>query len=227
VLLLAALVAGYFTYTRYIALSLPVPLIPTLSTLITVEESAEVAGQGQALLEAIQQAAVSPLAPGSVRVFSAENMASTSVFSLLQLGAPGVLLRNIVPERSLAGVVHAGGAQHAFFILGVSSFGDTFAGMLQWEPRIEDDLGKLFPPYPASAPATTSPATLPQTSIPESTNAFIDRTIMNHDVRVLLDEEGRSLLVYGYWNQYTLVIARDEAAFTELLRRIAASRAYR
>ena len=54
---------------------------------------------------------------------------------------------------------------------------------------------------------------------------FVDEVVRNHDVRVYRDATGKSVLLYGYWNQTTLVIARDVAAFTELLQRLATSRA--
>jgi hypothetical protein len=128
----------------------------------------------------------------------------------------------------MAGVVSAGGNQSPFFILSVASFGDTFAGMLSWEPRMPRDLSKLFLPYPVSVAATSTVATTTskdaaKTSLVSSA-AFFDATIANHDVRVYRDSEGRDVLLYGYWNQTTLVIARDAAAFTEIVGRLATSR---
>jgi hypothetical protein len=123
----------------------------------------------------------------------------------------------------MAGVVSADGNQSPFFILSVASFGDTFAGMLSWEPRMPRDLSKLFLPYPVSVTATTTSKDAVKTPLVSSA-AFFDATIANHDVRVYRDSEGRDVLLYGYWNQTTLVIARDAAAFTEIVGRLATSR---
>ncbi len=57
-----------------------------------------------------------------------------------------------------------------------------------------------------------------------SSTVFSDETIANHDVRVYRDSTGKSILLYGYWDQKTLIIARDPAAFTEILQRLATSR---
>ena len=57
-----------------------------------------------------------------------------------------------------------------------------------------------------------------------SVATFHDEVVSNHDVRIYRDAAGKSILLYGYWNQFTLVIARDPAAFTEILGRLATSR---
>lgn len=79
------------------------------------------------------------------------------------------------------------------------------------------DLKTLFPPYPTVASSTAA------TTTPSLKAGFHDEVVSNHDVRVYRDEEGRSIVLYGYWNQTTLIIARDAAAFAELLGRLATS----
>ena len=49
---------------------------------------------------------------------------------------------------------------------------------------------------------------------------FVDAVVDNHDVRILKDAAGRSLMLYGFKDQQTLIIARDEAAFTLLVDRL-------
>lgn len=53
---------------------------------------------------------------------------------------------------------------------------------------------------------------------------FYDVTIANHDARTYRDSAGRDVLVYGFWDQSTLVIARDAAAFSEILTRLGTAR---
>lgn len=236
ILLIAGIIGAYVAYSRYLAVSSPILPAPAASAPIFVDEREQISGTGTALFQAIEQLTTRPLANGAVRLLSLDPAADTSVFSALQVPAPGVLLRNVLTLGSMAGIVSAGGGgQSPFFILSVASFGDTFAGMLQWEPLILRDLARLFPPYPApvaatSTATTTTPKgagkTAPATpSVPPSPAGFVDATVANHDVRVYRDTLGRDLLLYGYWDQTTLVIARDAAAFTEILRRLATSRA--
>ena len=136
----------------------------------------------------------------------------------------------------MAGIVNVDGRQSPFFILSVATYSDTFAGMLSWERMMSRDLEKLFPPYPASVPATlavstSSPLVATSTvaavipTVPATIAAFHDEVVSNHDARIYRDAAGKSILLYGYWNQTTLVIARDPAALTEIFGRLATSRA--
>ena len=221
----ALLVAGgtgiYIAYTRYATSLAPVMLAPTVSAPIFVDDREQISGVGPVLLQAIEQSAASPLAPDTVRLLYTASATTTdnSIFSAIQVPAPDILLRNIHAEGSMAGIINAGGVRSPFFILSVASYGDTFSGMLSWEPLMPRDLAPLFPPYPTTASSTAA------TSTPAV--AFRDEVVNNHDVRMYNDAAGRSILLYGYWNQTTLVIARDSASFTELLNRLSNSQAQR
>ena len=195
-------------------------LAPTVSTPIFVNEREQISGATPAeLLRAIEQSLTHPLAPNTVRLLYTDFATTTgnSIFSALQLPAPGVLLRNVNAAQSMAGVVHVGGIATPFFILSVASYSDTFAGMLAWEPTMPRDLGALFPSFASAASATTTVPTQIFTVF------FHDEVVNNHDTRVYRDAAGRSVLIYGYWNQTTLVVARDPSAFTEILGRLATS----
>ena len=72
----------------------------------------------------------------------------------------------------------------------------------------------LFPPYATSSVAQVTSAL----------SDFQDESISNHDVRIYRDTAGRSILLYGYWNQSTLVVARDPSVFIEILERLATAR---
>ncbi|MCR4276044.1 MAG: hypothetical protein NUV90_01535 [Candidatus Parcubacteria bacterium] len=227
ILIIASGVGAYIAYMRYIASSAPVVLTPGAAAPIFVDDRKTVSGIGTVLLRAIQQSIASQLASGSVRLLYLETATSTSVFSALQLPAPGALLRNINAAQSMAGVVNTGGVQSPFFILSVSSYSTTFAGMLQWEKTMPRDLGTLFPAYPPLFVATTTTAgqaTTTMVLVANTKPGFYDEVVSNHDVRVYRDAAGRVLLLYGYWNQTTLVIARDAAAFSEIIGRLATSR---
>lgn len=234
ILLIAGMVGAYVAYTTYLGASAPVVVAPVATAPIFVDDREQVSGTGTALVQVIQQSVARPISKGAIRLLYLDTSAtSTNVFSALMLPAPGGLSRNINAAQSMAGVVNVNGRQSPFFILSVSYYGETFAGMLQWEPLMPRDLAKLFPSYPApvanipvatSTVATTTTLTTKSTTSPPAI-AFLDIIIANHDVRVYRDLTGRDILLYGYWNQTTLVIARDVAAFTEIIGRLATSRA--
>lgn len=165
------------------------------------------------------------------------------LFRSMQIPAPDILTRNITDDGSV-GVIHAGNETRAFFALRVDSYERTFAGMLTWEPLMFRDLETLFPLHPARTDApltldtssesldtnsTTTATTTVSTSTPSAPprpvqatarTRFEDAVIANHDVRILRDTDGEALMVYGYADKRTLIIARNEAAFEDLLPRL-------
>lgn len=246
VFFIAGGVGAYFAYTRYMVTMQPVILAPSVSAPIFVDQREQVSTTGKDLFKAIAQSVDRPLASGAIRfLYTLPSAAAPeSVFSALRAPAPDILLRNVRASGSMAGIVNVGGVQTPFFILSVASYGDTFSGMLKWEPLMLRDLGPLFPPYPAlpqtvstatttvatstsktktKSAATSTPIASP-VSAPVPKPAFSDEVIANHDVRIYRDAAGRSVLLYGYWNQTTLIIARDPSAFAEILQRLATSR---
>ncbi len=218
ILIVIASVAAFLAYARY-ASSVPQTIIlaPNLSAPIAVDERAQVSGTGEALMGAIARSVGTPIKAGTVRLLAATTT-TTSIFSSLDLSAPDILTRNVNAAGSMAGIVVADGVPSPFFILSVASYGDTFSGMLSWEPDMLNDLSPLFPAY-----ATTVASTSATSSTPTMTAGFRDEVIGNHDARVYRDAQGRSVILYGYWNQGTLILARDPAAFSILLERLAAS----
>lgn len=249
-LLIVSSVGVYLAYGHYLSSLLPVLVAPGPATPIFVDNRDTVSGTGIVLMQEIKKSIDTPLALGTVRLLTHDS-ATSSVFMLLKVSAPGNLTRNISALGSMAGIVHTDAGQGPFFILEVGSFSSTFSGMLAWEPMMQTALATIFPLYPAAVipTATTSVATTTATTTPARTQAtttvasttarvatsslpvpsmkegFRDEMVSNHDVRVYRDGQGRSILLYGYADQSTLIIARDPLAFAELLSRLATSHA--
>lgn len=237
VLLVLGVVGSYVAYIRYVSNIQPIILTPTVSAPIFVDEKEKISGTtSKNILQAIEQSTTRALATNEVRLLYTESATTTGndIFYALQLPAPGALLRNVNVARSMVGIVNAGGSQNPFFILSVDSYSDTFAGMLSWEKTIMRDLSTLFRAYPQTQISTTTVATstarvgtktsTSTSPVPVFVQAFRDEVVANHDVRVYRDAGGRSVLLYGYWNQTTLVIARDPAALVEIIGRLATMR---
>jgi hypothetical protein len=250
VLIVGGAGAGYAAY-RYVAGHNTVVLAPSVPSLVFADDRQALTGEGPQLLQALAASADSPLADGQVRVVYLTEASTTPdgkpitiplaggrLIGSLQLSAPDLLLRNIAPE-STVGVVHAGAETRAFFIMKVMSYERTFAGMLSWEGTLERALEMLYPQYPLPEPGlptiatttrivngkkVTATTTIPAAPVVVIAPRFIDEVTSNHDVRALKDGQGRTILLYGYKDKETLIIARDEAAFGELLRRLAATK---
>ncbi len=232
----ALLVAGaagvYAAYVRYHANTAPVAIAPAVVAPIFVDEREQVSGTGSVLANAIEQSVTRPV-QGVVRLLYLANATTTdnNVFLALNVSAPDILLRNVNAMGGMTGIINVNGAQSPFFILSVASYSDTFAGMLSWESTMPSSLAAFFPPYAHTTATTTATttSTAKQKTAASGTSSpqpgFQDEVVSNHDVRVYRDASGRSVLLYGYWNQSTLIIARDGAAFSEIVQRLATSRA--
>lgn len=246
VLLLVLAAGGVYATYRFVLTMRDTPVTSiTVPSIIFADEYKEIKGTGRALMEALAASANDTLVSGNVLVtYVAEPIAGEKgtlltkaaqggvLVRALELEAPDILLRNIAPE-STVGIVHAGSETRAFFALRVDSFERTYAGMLTWEPVMQRQLDLLYPPYPAeSAPVpvvatTTATSTLAATTTPSSEpvqaavlTRFADTIVANHDVRVLRDTAGKSVLLYGYVDKQTLILARDELAFETLAARL-------
>ncbi len=233
ILLIAGIAGVSLAYLRYHANTLPVVLAPAAAAPIFVDERQQVSGTGTVLADAIEQSVTRPV-QGVVRLLYLANATTTdnNIFLALNLPAPDILLRNVEVMGGMAGIINVNGAQSPFFILSVASYSDTFAGMLSWENTMPSSLAALFPPFPSAAATTagtTTNATIKQKTVPPGAPStppgFRDEVVTNHDVRVYRSASGQSILLYGYWNQATLIIARDPAAFSEIVQRLATSRA--
>ncbi|MDR3547871.1 MAG: hypothetical protein P4M11_06355 [Candidatus Pacebacteria bacterium] len=255
IVLIIAGAGGVFAAYRFMTATAPVAATPSISSLIVPDEKVQLSGTSTTLLAALA-AQANQTTPTDTVVLTYITTATTTkqgiveapatggaLITELSLPAPDILFRNTDPS-SMVGIVNDGTQTRAFFILRVTSYERTFAGMLAWEPTIGKDLAALYPAYPApvvQAPvmatstatttktsaakkvATTTPTqTTTSTSLVQSPQ-FVDEVVSNHSARALKDSSGRTVLIYGYADQQTLIIARDEAAFTLLLARLEAS----
>lgn len=247
--LVAASAVGIFVVYLRLTASQPVTPIAAVPAPILVDEREELVGEGAELLRSVVSSAARPITNGTVRLlYTASSTDAIPVFAALPLAAPDGLLRNVSAQGSMAGVINSGGNQSPFFILSISTYGSAFIALLSWEPLMPEYVSELFPSFttlvPSMEPPTasstaatttalssattteTEPAATATTSVPTLSNgAFFDATVANHDVRVYRDSEGRDVFLYGFWNQSTLIIARDSAAFAEIVGRLATARA--
>lgn len=218
---IGAILGAYFFTRQGI-----IPMTASVPSLITFDESVEVKGAGHDLMQAVANVGQGGSVQGNV-IVTYVTLATTTGAGIPQpggvlikdmsLSAPDILLRNTA-ETSTVGIIRAGTESRPFMILKVNSYERTFAGMLAWEPSMAADLGTFYPPYPAqSADASSTP--IAATISP----SFIDAVVANYDVRILRDSNGKSIMLYGYLGKDTLIIARDEAAFTALVSRLNAS----
>jgi len=228
---------AYWFITQPAGISLQ-PLAPSL---VFVDERVEL--KGPDYFNELARAAKEPLVSGNVLLTYITHSTSTpktgivvtplpggDLIEALGLSAPDILLRNI-DRSSTVGVISAGGDTNPFFILRATSYERTYAGMLSWESTVAQDLQPFYPrpevviDETSFEAASTTPSTTAALIAPTSTYSagFKDEIIENRDVRVLRDSSGRSVLLYGYRDKESLIIARNGEAFLELIRRLTAA----
>jgi len=117
---------------------------------------------------------------------------TTQFFILLESRAPGSLVRAFEPIFMI-GVA----GESPFMIIKLASFENAFAGMLQWEKDMGEDLAALFPKANVSA------------------SVFKDVIVKNKDVRVL-EIEGETVLLYSFFDN-DMVIVTDKIETLQIL----------
>ena len=109
-----------------------------------------------------------------------------------------------------------------FLILKTNFYENSFAGMLQWENNIKEDLASLF---------NISDINTEKIFQKDETNTVIfsimtfnDAVIKNKDARILKNENDKTLLIYSFLDKNTIVITNNENTFNEVFTRFNSSR---
>ncbi len=237
--------AGIFFALKFRTATPQVPTVHGVPSLVFADSTKEIMGTGTELMRELNAAAETPLPDKNVLVTYVTDASATtspadriplpggSLIEALRLQAPTIILRNI-EDASTVGVIRAGSETRPFFILRVTSYERTFAGMLAWEETMPQQLRILYPAYQSSpfvsntASTTAATSTIPKSQtvvVPKETApaGFVDEVASNHDVRILYDAQHRAILLYGYRDKNTLIIARDRAAFAALVDRLSSA----
>ena len=160
------------------------------------------------------------------------------MLKIMGLNPPNILSRSLSAPWMLGVYTGADGRSSTFSIATTDFFQNSFAGMLQWEPTMADDLKQLLYPAQVSGianiPTNQSPivqasgvgTTSPTTTAPEVKpyftlrGAFRDRIIQNRDVREFVTVDGDILFLYSFVDNSHLVVAGSEAALSEIVTRL-------
>lgn len=184
---------------------------------------------------------------------SERQLTSSEFLSLLNSRAPEGLLRSLSPNFLLG--VYAFNPREMFAVFRIDSYDSAFAGMLEWEPNIESDIGDIFinkkdrekqaisslsETKGSTASTTTNTATSTTASTTTSTTTienspfgvfsqrkFVDKILTNKDARVLVDANGKEAMLYTFLDKETLVISTSEKSLKEIIFRLTTGRIIR
>ena len=117
--------------------------------------------------------------------------------SLIAPQMPGSLGRSFEDKYMLG--IYSYDTNEPFIIFTTNDFAGSFSGMLNWEKNIARDIGPIFAINTAS------------------TTTFVDEALQNKDLRVLKDNNRKSVLVYSFIDKNTLVITANENVLTAIV----------
>lgn len=143
--------------------------------------------------------------------FARNNVAlnASQLITALDWRPPAALVRTFNAPY-MFGVYNDGTSNHRFLILTTSLYDQAFAGMLEWEQTMTDELLPFLHDIPAGQPAP-------------ATTEFKDKLVRNKDTRYTTNPAGETLLFYAFLDQHTIAITPNEQVFLELFGRFANS----
>ena len=149
----------------------------------------------------------------------------------INVDAPDVFIRSLQDRWMLGIYTGENGTKAPLFIFTTDFFQNTFAGMLSWEESMPDDLAILLGYKERVEKAETEDNTndvnasssAPSTDITSYFSIqgdFVDKQILNRDVREFISKNGEILLLYTFLDKNTLLITTQEEALIESINRI-------
>lgn len=151
-----------------------------------------------------------------------KNMIESKKFvSAVNFKMPDLLQRSLTPEFMLG--LHYWNGNQPFLILKTDSYGNAFAGMLEWEKNMKKDLGVLFSLNSRQSNKVASSTD----DIFASERDFEDVFVKNKDARAIRDANGEVFLIYDLHDKDTIVITTNTTTLTELSDRLVRARTVR
>jgi hypothetical protein len=143
-----------------------------------------------------------------------KRLASTGEFiALLGLTIPDIIKRTLLPDYMIG--MYMFGQNLPFVIFKTTYFENAYAGMFEWEKNLENDFKLLF-----RLPGYQEEGGILGELTPTTVKKFEDAVVINKDVRLIKDETGRTILLYGIVDKETVVITVNETAFKEIVNRL-------
>jgi hypothetical protein len=170
-----------------------------------------------------------------------------TMLNTMKIPAPDMVARSLASDWMLGIYSNGVGNKSIFVVTTNNFFQNTFAGMLQWENTMPDDLKSFLMadtfinvpittnnPVVASsssknigtssvATGSTTATTTPYPSIQTYITIrgkFIDKIIKNKDIREYQDPNGKTIFLYSFISQNMMVVATDENLIPEIMNRL-------
>lgn len=145
--------------------------------------------------------------------FTAQDLIAKMDFDM-----PDTLKRSLT-DRWMLGVYGGEAQKIPFIILTTDFFQNTFAGMLEWEDSMPEEMAD-FLDYRQKAETNRDMGTSTIAAYFAIKGQFEDRIVRNRDVREFRDGTGDLLLLYSFLDEDTVVISTSESVLGDLIDRI-------
>ncbi len=139
-------------------------------------------------------------------------MDAQTFLSIIAPNAPQTLIDTLQPSFVLG--VYAYPNNEPFLIFTIDSYTQAYAGMLAWEPTMQQDLSPLF----GTTTASTQQSTTTAQAVLQS--PFVDGILQNHDVREIVDSAGNPSLLWTFLDAHTLVITTSNDTLHQIITRL-------
>lgn len=130
-------------------------------------------------------------------------LTTSEFFNILDTRIPGTLLRSF-DKIFMLGTI-GGTPKQNFLLIQLSSFESAFAGMLNWETSILNDLNTLLD--------------LPQADLAQN-YVWTDLVTRNKDARALLNDAGEVQVLYSFFDNSLLIITDSTETLDTLITRL-------
>lgn len=215
ILICIGILAGYYLYSRSPLVTSKTPPVVSnrsLPSLIPSDSQATVTTDDQtvpAIQAMIVAEAARPLAAGRIKeIVMLEKkdgqdyrVSAAEMAALMDVPVPDIIARTLQPQW-MFGVYADQGVNRTFIVVNTNLFQNAFAGMLAWEPTLPNDLKSYISPQDAA------------------TAQFKDEIVRNKDVRAFVTHTGRTMFLYSFIDNNTLVIAENETTLNAIVARL-------
>ncbi len=192
--------------------TLSFPLLPDLSPLEVRTQLSSARNQGSLTLGAMQR--IVPTVFIKNQDGTTETQANAREFVRALVNEPPADLMRSLGEEFFFGV-HTVDQNVPVIILPITQYQTAFAGMLEWEPLMNEALHPLF--------TRVHYEKLDAEGVPVIAR-FEDVLIKNYDVRAMRDENGDIRMLYSFPSRNYLIISESPHSFVEALARLRAER---
>lgn len=133
-------------------------------------------------------------------------VSANEILEIIKIPVPELITRSLAPDWMLGVYTGIGDQKHVFVVTTNTFFQNTFAGIIQWEKTMPEDLKNY----------TLNPSNNEQTV----KGQYKDRIIKNKDVREYVTENGHINYLYSFVSNDKLVITDSEEALDEIIIRL-------